>query len=74
VSVIYREAAKADLEGMARIRAAERGEQEDWEKYIWGYMQGSVFPQKALEATGVVHSRRREPSGRLYCGAFDETI
>jgi ribosomal protein S18 acetylase RimI-like enzyme len=48
MSVIYRETAKGDLEGMARIRAAERGEQEGWEKYIWGYLQGEVFPQKAL--------------------------
>jgi hypothetical protein len=34
MSAIYREAAKGDLEGMARIRAAERGDQEGWEKYI----------------------------------------
>jgi ribosomal protein S18 acetylase RimI-like enzyme len=49
MSVIYREARKADVEGMARIRAAEWGEQEGWESRIWGYMQGEVFPRKALK-------------------------
>jgi ribosomal protein S18 acetylase RimI-like enzyme len=49
MGVTYREAGKADVTGMSRIRAAEWGEQEYWEQRIWGYMQGEVFPQKALK-------------------------
>jgi ribosomal protein S18 acetylase RimI-like enzyme len=51
--VTYTEARQADVAGMARIRAAEWGEQEYWEKRILGYIQGDVFPQKALKPRSV---------------------
>jgi ribosomal protein S18 acetylase RimI-like enzyme len=49
MSVAYREASNADVEGMARIRAAEWGDEEYWKKRIVGYMEGEIDPQKALK-------------------------
>jgi ribosomal protein S18 acetylase RimI-like enzyme len=49
MSVIYREASKADVPEMARIRAAEWGDEEYWRKRIVGYMDNEIDPQKALK-------------------------
>jgi ribosomal protein S18 acetylase RimI-like enzyme len=49
MNVIYREACRADVEGMARIRAVEWGDEEYWKKRIAGYMDGEVDPQKSLK-------------------------
>jgi ribosomal protein S18 acetylase RimI-like enzyme len=44
----FREAGKADVPAMARIRAARWETQEFWERRISGYMDGEHHPQKAL--------------------------
>ena len=45
----YREAGRSDVPGMARLRAAEWGEEEYWRNRIQGYMDGEHDPQKALK-------------------------
>ena len=44
----YREPETSDIAGMARIRAAEWGTQEFWERRIGGYLDGTHHPQQAL--------------------------
>jgi len=48
MTMTYREATEADVEGMARIRAVEWGDEEYWKKRIAAYMEGESNPQKAL--------------------------
>lgn len=47
-SVIYREAALADVPALARIRAAEWESEKYWSERITGYMEGRLHPRKAL--------------------------
>ena len=44
----YRKAEEADIAGMARIRAEERGTQDYWAARISGYIACAVHPQQAL--------------------------
>jgi GNAT superfamily N-acetyltransferase len=44
----FRQAGKADVPAMARIRAAEWETEEYWERRISGYMDCEHHPQKAL--------------------------
>jgi GNAT superfamily N-acetyltransferase len=80
MGVIYREATKVDVKGMARIRAGGWGEEQYWQQRILGYMEGEIDPQKArkprivyvaLESDAVVGfaaghlTRRYECDGEL---------
>src|SRR5262249_14757164 len=44
----YREAEKADVPAMARIRAAEWETEEYWQRRISGYLNCELHPQQAL--------------------------
>ena len=46
--MLYRESNRADIPGMARIRACEWGGLEYWKNRIFGYLDGGSNPQNAL--------------------------
>jgi len=50
VSVTYRAAKKSDVSEMARIRAAEWGEEASWKERILGYLECEIHPRKARKA------------------------
>jgi ribosomal protein S18 acetylase RimI-like enzyme len=52
--MIYREATTDDVPAMARIRAAEWGQDAYWRERIQGYMTGELHPRHALEPRIVV--------------------
>lgn len=47
--VLYRQADKSDIPGMARIRAAEWGDAVYWSNRISGYLDCKIHPQQALK-------------------------
>jgi len=47
--MIYREATTDDVPALARIRAAEWGDETYWRDRILGYMSGELHPRHALE-------------------------
>ena len=47
-TVLYRQADKTDIPAMARIRAAEWGEEEYWSTRISRYLNCELHPQQAL--------------------------
>jgi ribosomal protein S18 acetylase RimI-like enzyme len=53
MKITCREAREADVEAMARIRAAEWGDEEYWKKRIAGYMECEIQPQRALKSRAV---------------------
>ena len=46
--MLYRSSERADIPGMARIRASEWGRFEFWTNRITGYLNGEHNPQRAL--------------------------
>jgi len=47
-TVVYRQADKSDIPGVARIRAAEWGGEEHWRTRIQRYLDGEHHPKHAL--------------------------
>lgn len=47
--VVYRHANESDIAAMAKLRAANWGDEEYWKQRIRGYMASEIYPQKALK-------------------------
>ena len=46
--ILFREVRDPDIRSLARIRARNRGTEEQWTSRIKGYLDGTVNPQQAL--------------------------